>query len=218
VLFSNFFVSKIEFRLQFLDSAKDYFSPGSKDIKITLGDVCGRAGLDALASILSRGRTTEHIHKILLGLHNHPSCAKIALRRTEGPVEGCIGFHCDKGAEDTVQIALNDDSEYDGGKMCFVTSSSSTTAPGAPSLQLNVPKRYAGTITSHGGRVLHAVTKLHSGIRYGLFVVDGGIGLGENSFYCPDAKTVTRICKKRNAERKGMLCGYPIPELLLPSL
>lgn len=48
----------------------------------------------------------------LLALHKHPASAKIALRRTEGPVEGCIDFHCDGAyATHTVQLTLNDESE-----------------------------------------------------------------------------------------------------------
>jgi len=109
-----------------------------------------------------------------------------------------IGFHCDEGAKHTVQIALNDDSEYDGGKLCFVTPGTT----GAPHLKLTVPKRRAGTITSHGARILHAVTKLHKGVRYGLFVVDRDIGLGDHGDHCVDAETVVRVWKTR--ETKGI--------------
>ena len=111
----------------------------------------------------------------------------IVLRRTEGPVDGCIDFHCDEGAEFTVQIALNDDSEYDGGKLCFVTKGE------AQDLKLSIPKRRAGTTTSHGGRILHGVTKLFKGVRYGLFVLDRDIGLGDEEVHCNDADTVHRI-------------------------
>merc|ERR1719410_1871258 len=42
--------------------------------------------------------------------------AKIALRMTQGPSNACINFHCDGAyATGTVQIALNDESEYKGG-------------------------------------------------------------------------------------------------------
>jgi hypothetical protein len=91
--------------------------------------------------------------------------AKIALPRTEGPSEGCIGFHCDgKYASHIVQIALNDDAEYDGGKLSFVEKA--TSAPNRVSInnhgyKVDVPKRDAGTMTSHKPKILYAVTKLH---------------------------------------------------------
>ena len=86
--------------------------------------------------------------------------AKIVLRRTE-PSDACIGFHCDGVfASKTVSYALNDDSDYVGGSICFITS-----------FGLTKPNRPAGTITVHNREILHGVTKLHQGTRYNLFVV-----------------------------------------------
>ena len=68
-------------------------------------------------------------------------------------------------ASRTIQIALNDDLEYDGRRLCFFTP--------------QILRRSAGDLTIHGRDVLHAVTILEKGTRYGLFVVDELNGLGE---------------------------------------
>ena len=70
----------------------------------------------------------------------------------------------------TVQITLNSDSEYVGGRLCFY----------APDKGITIPdRRRAGTMTIHDDFQMHAVTRLVSGTRYSLFVVDRGNGLGD---------------------------------------
>ena len=92
------------------------------------------------------------------------------MRCTRGPSEGAIGWHCDGGyASSTVQLTLNDDTEYKGGRLCFFT----------PWRGVEVLERKAGSLTTHSTKVLHAVTRLTSGTRYSLFVVDVNNGLGE---------------------------------------
>jgi ubiquitin len=201
--------------VEFLDAARQTLAPGSKDIKITLGNCDGLGGSEVLSVLLGANdngngnNRGKDMHNNLLKTHMCSSDAKIALRRTEGPSEGCIGFHCDGGyATHTVQIALNDDAEYDGGKLCFVETTSTTSAtitstPNVVSISKNkskhtatVLKRYAGTMTSHKPRILHAVTKLHQGVRYSLFIVDRTNGLGEKDVKCVDVDTVRRILSK----------------------
>ena len=81
------------------------------------------------------------LYRRLLVLHSENN-AKIALRRTEGLVEGCIGFHCDAGdATKTVQLALNGDHEYDGRRLCFITKGLEVAGP-----DLSIPSRLAGTL------------------------------------------------------------------------
>jgi len=148
---------------QFLDAAHPILGAESSDIKITL--------TEESFSVLFPGDDSSAQYARLMA--EHPGSSKIALRRTKGPVVGCIKFHCDASMEldvatHTVQIALNDETEYVGGRLCFVDNNG-----------LTVTSRPAGTLTSHPANVLHAVTKLHLGIRYGLFVVDVKNGLGE---------------------------------------
>ena len=89
--------------IRFLDAAKASLSPDSADVKITIHDELrfgALLGLEDPAPLFAQ----------LKSLHGGDS--KIALRRTEGPVEGCIGFHFDGNyATETVQLTLNCDSE-----------------------------------------------------------------------------------------------------------
>eukprot|EP00939_MAST-03C_sp_MAST-3C-sp1_P002312 g2312.t1 len=165
----------------FLDAARDALAPGSKDIKIVLGDdISGtnsKAAFIALLGLDSEDNFDNIMREDATGRSNcTPSGGvKIALRRTEGPIGGCIGFHIDGNyATHTTQLTLNDDSEYQGGRICFVTGNGKMT----------VPKRPAGTLTGHDADILHAVTCLHGGLRYSLFVVDGHNGLGKNDVHC----------------------------------
>jgi len=104
---------------------------------------------------------------------HHPKTdrdTKIVLRRTS-PTQGCLPWHVDGAySRCVVQYTLNNDTSFKGGKLCFFADDSG----------LFVPKRPAGTITVHE-KELHAVTKLLSGVRYVLFVVDVLNGLGEES-------------------------------------
>jgi large subunit ribosomal protein L40e len=190
------------------------------DIKIALGDINGYGGASVLSALLSFGDNSKiandcgddalDLYNMLLKKHEFSSSdgAQIVLRRTEGPTSGCIEFHCDnetnRAAKYTVQLALNDDTEYDGGKICFVAPSSSSSSSSLDldlDLDLVVPKRYAGTMTSHKCNVFHAVTKLHKGIRYSLFVLDRSNGLSEEDVKCVDVDTVHRILlNKKNKE------------------
>ena len=57
-----------------------------------------------------------------------------------------------------MQLALNDDSDYEGGRLIFATEG-----------RLIVPNRSKGTLTIHDNKIVHGVTRLESGVRYGLF-------------------------------------------------
>ena len=105
---------------------------------------------------------------------------KIAMRITRGPTKACINFHCDGVyASVTVQIALNDESEYKGGKLCFFAND-----------RLDLLARPAGSMTQHPAKVLHAVTSLTEGTRKSLFVVDEKNGLGEGAVVMVNEKEV----------------------------
>ena len=83
-----------------------------------------------------------------------------------------------------------------------VSTTPATTNASTTKGKLTVMSRPAGTLTSHPAEVLHAVTKLHSGIRYGLFVVDSTNGLGENDVHHLETDKVTAIVAVINAARK----------------
>lgn len=60
----------------------------------------------------------------------------------------------------TLQLALNNDSDYEGGRLMYATQA-----------KLHVPARNKGTVTIHDNTIAHGVTKLESGVRYGLFLL-----------------------------------------------
>lgn len=68
-----------------------------------------------------------------------------------------INFHTDVSLK-TMQVALNDDTEYEGGRLLYVSKG-----------RLNAPERKTGTVTIHDNTIVHGVTLLRSGVRYGLF-------------------------------------------------
>lgn len=124
--------------------------------------------------ILLMGQGSEQLLSSLMCLPDSSRGGRLALRSTQGPTEFCIGFHVD-GVSDrsfgcgqvsqTVQIPLNDC--YVGGKLCFFIDD-----------KLNIPPRNIGSMTKHSPKVLHGVTRVESGIRNSLFVVDQSNGLG----------------------------------------
>jgi ubiquitin len=105
---------------------------------------------------------------------------KVALRMTRGPTNACINFHCDGGyATGTVQIAINDPAEYQGGQLCFFVKN-----------ELFILQRPAGSVCQHPRNVLHAVTSLTTGTRKSLFVVDINNGLGEGGVVTASSREV----------------------------
>ena len=57
-----------------------------------------------------------------------------------------------------MQVALNGDDEYEGGRLVFASQG-----------KLHAPSRSAGTVSIHENDIVHGVSQLHSGVRYGLF-------------------------------------------------
>ena len=69
---------------------------------------------------------SDKIYDQLCKLHSSHEKVRIALRRTE-KTNGCIPFHCDGGyATRTVQVCLNSDTEYEGGRLLFFAQGSAT--------------------------------------------------------------------------------------------
>ena len=159
-----------------------YKDHNNNDLKIVLGG--NQDGLHAFQKLLNYNDwDSKHIWNQLMILHKKR--AKIVLRRTQ-PSDACIGFHCDGlYASKTVSYTLNDDSDYVGGRICFITK-----------IGLTKPTRLAGNITIHDRDILHGVTKLHEGIRYNLFVVDYANGLGEKNVHTYDKKKIDELIKR----------------------
>lgn len=83
----------------------------------------------------------------------------IILRRVEACGK-CIGFHTDVSKR-VLQVTLNSDQEYSGGRLVFITTKG-----------LEVPARSAGSATLHDNKVVHGVTQHERGTRYSLFLLE----------------------------------------------
>ncbi len=68
-----------------------------------------------------------------------------------------INFHTDVSLR-TMQVALNGDDDYLGGRLVFACKG-----------KLYSPKRACGTVTIHENDIVHGVSMFEAGIRYGLF-------------------------------------------------
>lgn len=167
----------------FLDKAHHLKAKDALDCKIVLGDEYGNNGKEAFLALF--GERSGPIYDEIISYHrchDDDRGVKIAFRRSL-PCDGCIGWHCDGTyATQTVQYVLNDN--YVGGNLCYYTKNG-----------LFHQKRVSGTITRHDRDVLHAVTQLHSGVRYALFVVDKSNGLGDKDVYCFQAADIQNLMK-----------------------
>jgi hypothetical protein len=90
---------------------------------------------------------------------------EIKLRRTEAVKGGrgagqCIAFHLDH-SERTMQVPLNDPTDYEGGRLVYAVGDG----------RLESPPRDVGTATIHDDGIVHGVTPLRRGVRYALFLL-----------------------------------------------
>ena len=100
----------------------------------------------------------------------------IKLRRVEAG-GACVAFHTDYSKR-TLQVALNGDDEYVGGRLTFATADGFVQPP-----------RPRGSATLHANSLVHGVSTLLSGVRYGLFLCDTvGAGLVDLSYLCAPAR------------------------------
>jgi hypothetical protein len=83
----------------------------------------------------------------------------VALRRTVATGRH-IPFHTDRAAR-TVQVPLSGDDACVGGRLVVL----------GPDGRLHRPARRVGALLAHDGDVVHGVTRLDAGVRYGLFVL-----------------------------------------------
>ena len=134
--------------IDWLNSEHSMASDPEADLRRTLSttqltDLIGAAAVERLATAFG-------------GPHN-----LVKLRRAEGCGGAFVEFHADTHSRRTMQIALNGDDEYRGGRLVFATGAGFV-----------IPTRSAGTATIHTDRIVHGVTALTSGVRYGLFLCD----------------------------------------------
>ena len=87
------------------------------------------------------------------------SHSKIIIRRCSEHGK-CIKFHTDHHIK-TMQIPLNSENEYSGGRLVYVTKDDGLVYPSRP----------AGSATLHRNHIAHGVTTLTDGVRYGIFLL-----------------------------------------------
>merc|ERR1712146_198953 len=118
---------------------------GDDDLKInlSLGELESLIGIEPVASLTSlfNGRIDE-----------------VKIRRVEANgAKHVINFHTDVSLR-TMQVALNGEDEYEGGRLMYATSDG-----------VQQPVRKAGSVTIHDNTIPHGVSSMISGTRYGLF-------------------------------------------------
>ena len=132
--------------IAWLDAQHVAASQAEDDLRRTMSNL-------ELATLIGAGAVER-----LLAFFGGP-CDTIKLRRVAASGH-CIAFHTDFSRR-TMQVALNGDDEYDGGRLLFATASG-----------FEQPRRPAGSATIHTRSVVHGVTALRSGTRYSLFLCD----------------------------------------------
>ena len=61
-----------------------------------------------------------------------------------------------------MQVPLNGEDEYEGGRLVFMTKENG----------MKIPVRKAGSATIHRNDIAHGVTTLVRGVRYGLYLLE----------------------------------------------
>lgn len=158
--------------------------PPSSDFKLPLSfaeleQLVGQSSAQRL-SVLARG----FFDKILLRRCSAEVEEKghTQAPQQEGEGDGgrglCIRFHLDE-SQQVLQVALNDDCEYSGGRLIFLTAADGNSDKkgerekehSQSQGRLVVPKRAAGSYTLHNCHVVHGVSEHRAGLRYGLFLI-----------------------------------------------
>ncbi len=116
-----------------------------------------------LSMIFDNGLPADFVSD-LKRLHKSDLTSMFVLRTTKGPTRKCINFHVDgDAATRTLQIPLNDPSQYKGGKLVFFIDD-----------KIVAPPRTPGSLTIHHRDVLHGVTSVQQGVRNSFFIIDDG--------------------------------------------
>ena len=119
----------------------------------------GEKELDDLKIDLTREELVVHVGSIAVEELESTFGQKydeILIRRCQAHGK-FINFHTDFSLR-TMQVALNSDCEYSGGNLVYAIDGN-----------LVAPKRPAGTVSIHQNDIVHGVSLLNSGVRYGLF-------------------------------------------------
>ena len=141
--------------------SKMHASPVDLQVELTRAELRATIGSDTLATLCARFH--EPFDRIKLrrvqALRAPADKGQHANDETAAPIM-CIGFHLDRTSVRTMQIPLNDEASYAGGRLLFAT--------GRGMLR---PRRSAGSATIHDNTIAHGGTQMTRGGRYGLFLI-----------------------------------------------
>lgn len=186
----------------FMDFMKSKNFQDRTDIKLVLPKDCFSSLLAPLDSTVGDNKKSDFLPGLFGEIFRRVPRAqdgfdiKIALRMTTGPTGACINFHCDGCyATSTSQIALNDSSEYQGGRLCYFVNGI-----------LHVLERPISSLVQHPPRVLHAVTNLRGGVRKSLFLVDRSNGLGDSDVYTVTAQDIEAFRSANPSPSDCVIC------------
>lgn len=135
----------VEFADRQYEQLADKDADSAQDLKIDLS-------AEQLAALTSP-QFVARLRELLADRHD-----EIVLRRCQAHGKH-IRFHGDESLR-TLQLSLNGDDEYEGGRLAYLTRG-----------RLQLLAKPAGTVTVHDNRIVHGVTLLQSGVRYGLFLL-----------------------------------------------
>ena len=131
--------------------------PAIIDDKPWLAGVVGGAAADAVLSCCE-----------MLGAHPQTRVRpRIVLRRRQAVLGERLHFHRDR-ASVTVNIALNSQADFKGGRLMFLVNGA-----------VHCPTRAVGSAIINDGYIVHGVSEVNQGARYSLFAfVDCDDGTG----------------------------------------
>lgn len=137
-----------------LDAEHSADSDAETDLRRTLDT--------AMLSCLIGAAAVERLAVAFGSSHNLVKLRRVtAAAATSAHHGGFVDFHSDSHSRQTMQVALNAEADYCGGRLVFATGTGFV-----------IPARPAGTATIHTDRIVHGVTALTSGVRYSLFLCD----------------------------------------------
>lgn len=164
------------------------------DMKLVLNKDCCIALFSQLHFVDDSDPST--LLEDILNLHSEQNDrkAKLAIRMTKAN-DNCIDFQCDGGyASYTVQIPINDPTEYEGGSLVFYVNDHFHFVP-----------RPVGSVCIHPSHVIHGVTRVVKGVRKSLFVVDYSNGLGAKDVIEVTADDIVGFIAAKAARKKPRL-------------
>jgi ubiquitin len=128
----------------------------------TLSELIGASTVEKLVAFFAKGGDSGEDAvapdaSVATCSSSEGSALVIKLRRVEASGKW-VHFHTDTHSKRTMQIALNGEDEYEGGKLLFATGTGFV-----------LPRRPAGGATIHTGSIVHGVAVMVSGVRYGLY-------------------------------------------------